>query len=232
MSSHPLPVHGPLHADAEHAHHGPLQHHFESLDQQREASTLGMWMFLATEVLFFGGLFLVYVVYRTRFPGVFQEASHHLDTLAGFLNTLVLIGSSLTMALSIWAAQVERRKLVVLFLLLTMLLGSVFLGVKAYEYNHKFHDHLVPGEHFVYAGPHAKQAEIFFSLYFIMTGLHALHMIVGLGCLTALLRPAWKGRYTAAWHNPLECIGLYWHFVDIVWIFLFPLLYLIGAHAR
>jgi cytochrome c oxidase subunit 3 len=225
------------HADEGYAHHGPLQHHFESLDQQREASTLGMWAFLATEVLFFGVLFTAYLIYRLRFAGVFAVASHHLDVVAGAINTGVLICSSLTMALSIWAAQVEKRKLVVLFLLLTMLLGTTFLGIKAYEYHHKFEDHLVPGNEFDTAHRYfpdsiVHQAQIFYSLYFIMTGIHALHMIIGLGCLTYLLFPAWKGRFNAAWHTPLECIGLYWHFVDIVWIFLFPLLYLIGAHAR
>lgn len=220
-------------------HNGPLQHHFESLDQQREASTLGMWVFLATEVLFFGVLFTVYLVYRLQFSRGFVAASHHLDVVMGGINTAVLIGSSLTMALSIWAAQVEKRKLVVLFLLLTILLGSVFLVIKGFEYQHKFHEGLVPGEHFDANPAHrlfpdaiVRQAQIFFSLYFIMTGLHALHMIIGIGCLAVLLVPAWKGRFNAAWHNPLECVGLYWHFVDLVWIFLFPLLYLIGAHAR
>ena len=225
------------HVDAEHAHGGPLQHHFESLDQQREASTLGMWAFLATEVLFFGVLFTSYLIYRLRFVGVFAAASHELEVVAGAINTGVLICSSLTMALSIWAAQVEKRKLIVLFLVLTMLLGSVFLGIKAYEYTQKFKHHLVPGPHFdpehhYFPASISPQAQIFFSLYFIMTGIHALHMIIGLGLLTYLLFPAWKGRFNAAWHTPLECIGLYWHFVDIVWIFLFPLLYLIGAHAR
>ena len=128
--------------------------------------------------------------------------------------------------------SVDRRKLVVLFLALTMILGATFLGIKAYEYHHKFEERLVPGANFHYPGPHAGQAEIFFSLYFIMTGLHALHMVIGLGLLTYLLVPAWKGRFNSLWHNPLECVGLYWHFVDIVWIFLFPLLYLIGFHAR
>ena len=217
--------------------HGPLAHHFDTLEQQRDASTLGMWVFLATEVLFFGGLFTAYIVYRLRFHGVFSLASHQMNVIAGGINTGVLICSSLTMAMSIWAAQVDRRKLVVLFLVLTMILGATFLGIKAYEYKHKFDEQLVPGPHF---DPHFHffqpdvhgQAEIFFSLYFIMTGLHALHMVIGLGCLAALLAPAWKGRYNSTWHNPLECVGLYWHFVDIVWIFLFPLLYLIGFHAR
>ena len=220
------------HGVAGHAHHHyALQHQFDNLEQQKESSTLGMWIFLVTEIMFFGGLFLAYVVYRTRFVGVFAEASNQLDVTMGFANTLVLIASSLTMALSIWAAQINRRKLIVVFLVLTMLLGMTFLVVKYFEYAEKFEHHLVPGPNFQFDGVNADQAEIFYSLYFIMTGIHALHMIIGLGVLACLLRPSWKGRYDATYHNPLECTGLYWHFVDIVWIFLFPLLYLLGAHV-
>ncbi|HVT14774.1 MAG TPA: cytochrome c oxidase subunit 3 family protein [Thermoanaerobaculia bacterium] len=214
-----------------HAAHVALQHHFDDLDQQKEASTFGMWVFLVTEILFFGGLFTTYVIYRQRFHGVFVEASRHLDVKWGGINTAVLITSSLTMALAIWSAQVNRRKLIVVFLLLTMVLGSVFLGIKVVEYGDKFTHHLVPGVNFQYAGEHPEQAEMFFSLYFCMTGLHALHMVIGVTLLGVLIYPSWKGRYSAAWHNPLECSGLYWHFVDIVWIFLFPLLYLIGRHV-
>jgi cytochrome c oxidase subunit 3 len=230
-----------------HSGHAALQHHFDDLDQQREASTFGMWVFLCTEILFFGGLFTTYVVYRQRFHGVFAQASHELNVWLGATNTAVLIVSSLTMALSIWAAQMNRRKLTVVFLLLTMALGLTFLGIKTVEYSEKgvpfgikalenlTKHHLTPGPQFHYDCPpgepcHPEQAEVFFSLYFAMTGLHALHMIVGVGLLSYLLVPSWRGRFTAEWHNPLECIGLYWHFVDIVWIFLFPLLYLIGAH--
>jgi cytochrome c oxidase subunit III len=215
--------------------HARLQHHFDDLEQQREASTLGMWVFLCTEILFFGGLFTTYVIYRQRFHGVFAQASRDLNVVWGGTNTAVLICSSLTMALAIWSAQINRRKLIVLFLLITMAFGLTFLGIKTVEYKEKFAHHLVPGPHFHYVCPpgepcHPEQAEVFFSLYFCMTGLHALHMIVGVGLLSYLLLPSWQGRYTSEWHNPLECIGLYWHFVDIVWIFLFPLLYLIGAH--
>ena len=216
--------------------HVALQHHFDDLEQQKEASTLGMWVFLCTEILFFGGLFTTYVVYRARFHGVFAQASRHLDVKLGAINTLVLICSSLTMALAIWSAQINKRKQIVVFLAITMLFGLTFLGIKTVEYADKFHHHLVPGPAFHYACPPGEpcfpeQAQIFFSLYFCMTGLHALHMIVGVGLLSYLVLPSWRGRYTAEWHNPMECIGLYWHFVDIVWIFLFPLLYLIGAHA-
>ncbi|HEV8608786.1 MAG TPA: cytochrome c oxidase subunit 3 family protein [Thermoanaerobaculia bacterium] len=215
-------------------HGGPpeLQHHFDTMDQQREASSFGMWVFLVTEILFFGGLFTAYTVYRHQYPRAFAEASRHLDITLGTFNTVVLIISSLTMALAVWSAAVGRRKAIVVFLLLTMALGAVFLGVKAVEYTHKFHDHLVPGPSFHFEGPHAGPAEIFFSLYFTMTGLHAAHMIVGIGILTVLVLQARKGRYTPEYHNPVEVSGLYWHFVDIVWIFLFPLLYLLGRHIH
>jgi cytochrome c oxidase subunit 3 len=202
------------------------------MDQQREASSLGMWVFLVTEILFFGGLFLAYTVYRHEYAKAFAEASRHLDIALGTFNTVVLIVSSLTMALAVFSAAMGRRKALVLFLLATMALGGVFLGVKAVEYTHKFHDHLVPGPLFRYPGADARQAEIFFSLYFAMTGLHATHMVVGIGILTVLVLQARKGRYGPEYHTPVEVSGLYWHFVDIVWIFLFPLLYLIGRHLH
>ena len=235
-----------------HDAHPSLQHQFDSLEQQKESSTLGMWLFLVTEIMFFGGLFTTYVVYRGKWPAEFMAASSTLDWKLGALNTAVLILSSLTMALAIWAAQLNRRKQVVVFLVATMALGSTFLVVKYFEYRDKFEHHHVPGANFEWnegahaegpaEGAHAaaapvqddfaKHVQLFFSLYFIMTGLHAVHMICGIGVLAFLIRPSWKGRYTAAYHNPLECTGLYWHFVDIVWIFLFPLLYLLGAHAK
>jgi cytochrome c oxidase subunit 3 len=215
------------------AHSGPseLQHHFDTPEQQREASSLGMWVFLVTEILFFGGLFTAYVVYRHQYAAGFAEGSRHLDVALGTFNTAVLIISSLTMALAVHSASTGRRKALIFFLVATMVLGAVFLGVKAVEYHHKFEDHLVPGPHFQFPGPHARSAEIFFSLYFTMTGLHAAHMVVGLGLLTALVLQARKGRYGPHYSTPVEVSGLYWHFVDVVWIFLFPLLYLIGRHA-
>jgi cytochrome c oxidase subunit III len=214
------------------AHPEFLQHQFDTPEQQRESATLGMWLFLVTEIMFFGGFFLAYLVYRVQYQEAFFEASHHLNIVAGGINTAVLITSSLTMALAVWASQVGRRKATVVFMLLTMALGLVFLGIKAYEYHHKFVENLVPGPSFHWPGPHADHVEIFYSLYFGMTGLHALHMVIGVGVLAALLRPAWKGKYTPEYNTPVECFGLYWHFVDIVWIFLFPLLYLIGLHIK
>jgi len=208
-----------------------VAHHFDDATQQYEASALGMWVFLVTEIMFFGGLFTAYVAYRSAFPGAFAHASNHLNITLGAINTFVLIGSSLTMALAVHAAQVGRRRHLVVMLIVTMLLGSVFLGIKAYEYAHKFHEGLVPGPAFTYAGPDAPQAQLFFSVYFAMTGLHALHMVIGLGVLAVLVAGASRGAFGPHYYTPVELSGLYWHFVDIVWIFLFPLLYLIGRHG-
>jgi cytochrome c oxidase subunit 3 len=209
-------------------HRTALAHQFDDLTQQYEASRLGMWAFLLTEVMFFGGLFVCYTVYRTAYPAGFMAGSQHLDISLGTLNTAVLISSSLTMALAVHAAQVGRRQILVRCLLLTMLLGLAFLGIKGYEYVHKYHESLVPGVRFSAAGPYATEMEVFLVLYFIMTGLHALHMIIGLGLLAVLVVLAGRGVLSAEYHTPVEAIGLYWHFVDIVWIFLYPLLYLIG----
>ena len=209
-----------------------LQHHFDSMAQQKDASQLGMWLFLVTEILFFGGLFTAYTIYRWANPIAFADASRHMDVRLGTLNTAVLIFSSLTMAMAVHSAAVGRRRSLVGFLLVTMALGATFLGVKAVEYTEHIRHHLFPGPWFHYPGPYARPAELFFSLYFAMTGLHALHMIVGLGLLSVLVIQSRRGRYTPAWHTPVEMAGLYWHFVDIVWIFLFPLLYLVGRHVH
>jgi cytochrome c oxidase subunit 3 len=218
--------------DAAHHRHPPaLAHHFDDLAQQHEASTLGMWVFLVTEVLFFGGLFLVYSIYRSWYTDAFAAASHELDITLGAINTAVLIASSLTMALAVHAAQVGQRRLLMLFLVATMVLGGVFIGIKGVEYYHKYVEHHIPGPSFQFEREHFRHAQIFFSLYFVMTGLHALHMIIGFGILLFMLWWAWNGTVTAEYYSPIEISGLYWHFVDIVWIFLFPLLYLIGRHA-
>jgi cytochrome c oxidase subunit 3 len=210
--------------------HPMLQHHFDSLEQQQDASTLGMWVFLVTEVLFFGGMFFAYVIYRMWYPDAWVAASHHLDIPLGATNTVVLIGSSLTMAMAVRAAQIGHRRQQVMFLLLTLVLGFTFLGIKVVEYADKFEHHLVPGPNFLFDGPYARQAQIYFSVYFAMTGMHALHMIIGAGLLTWLLVRAARGAFTREYNTPVELVGLYWHFVDIIWIFLFPLLYLVGHH--
>jgi len=218
---------------APHAEVAGLAHHFEDLDQQHEASRLGMWAFLATEIMFFGGLFTGYTVYRNLYPAAFRLASRHLDIRLGAVNTAVLIGSSLTMALAVHAAQLGRKAAQVGFLLATMALGSTFLVVKAFEYHEKWVDHLMPGPAFDAAafGPEGPHARIFYSFYFVMTGLHAAHMVVGIGVLAWIARRAARGDFTPAHHAAIEISGLYWHFVDVVWIFLFPLLYLIGRHG-
>lgn len=296
-----------------HDYHPPgLQHQFEDMKQQEESNTIGMWMFLAQEIMFFGGLFTAYLIFRSRYPMAFAAGSNHLDAFLGGLNTLVLIVSSLTMALTVYYAQKGNRNLQVIMIILTMIFGSVFLVVKAVEYTDKYNHGLVPfatwnkktkGEvehaktdepkevkHFFASEGGEKKVEsaetehhyvnstgefqwndwektdelikeaqqgnfltdaekigyfsngefdkekftgrvrIFYWIYFAMTGLHGLHMIVGLGMMLWLLIMAWRNTYSAEYYTPVEISGLYWHFVDIVWIFLFPLLYLLGRH--
>jgi cytochrome c oxidase subunit 3 len=299
-------------ADTHDHYHAPgLQHQFEDMKQQEESVSIGMWLFLVQEIMFFGGLFTVYLVFRSRFPMAFAAGSNHLDAFWGGLNTLVLIVSSLTMALTVYYAQKGNRNMQVILIILTMIFGTVFLGVKAIEYTAKYNEGIVPvsglnkrterhleeglysvpnepdtqkkqsldapssvegnkGEHTKeYVNPSANfiwtdvslvelaqkenfltdaekigyfsngqidankfrdKVRIFFWIYFVMTGLHALHMIIGLGVMLWLLWKAWLGSYTAEYFSPVETAGLYWHFVDIVWIFLFPLLYLLGRH--
>ncbi len=302
------------HADTHEHHHAPgLQHQFEDMKQQEESVSIGMWMFLVQEIMFFGGLFTAYLVFRSKYPMAFAAGSNHLDAFLGGLNTLVLIVSSLTMALTVYYAQKGNRNMQVILIILTMIFGATFLGVKAVEYSDKYNHGVVPvtglnrivrepvgGEHKTTPTPSTntrgasapkkteaeKEAEyvnargefqwdeyeliehkideqhehpnakilteseklgylsndrldenkfrdkvrIFFFIYFVMTGLHALHMIVGLGLMTWLLWKAWKNTFSAEYYMPVEMSGLYWHFVDIVWIFLFPLLYLLGRH--
>jgi cytochrome c oxidase subunit 3 len=213
-----------------HAHHPALQHHFETMQQQQEAATLGMWIFLVTEVMFFGGLLMAYLLYRVWYPEAWAEGSLELDIRMGAFNTVVLIGSSLTMAFAVRSAQTGAQKATVRWLLITMALGLTFLVVKFFEYREKWELHHIPGPNFQFEGPHAGQVEIFLSLYFGLTGLHALHMVIGATLLAVITWMAHKRRFTPEWYTPVELSGLYWHFVDIVWIFLFPLLYLLGAH--
>jgi cytochrome c oxidase subunit 3 len=214
--------------------HPALAHHFGTLEQQHEASTLCMWTFLATEIMLFGGLFTTYSVYRSWYPEAFANGSSHLNVTLGGINTAVLIGSSLTMALAVHAAQTGHRSRIVLFIALTALLGSAFLGIKAYEYYVDYREYLIPGfrfhpEEWVRAGiaNHAQHVMLFFFLYFCMTGLHALHMVIGLTFLLVVGIAAHRGRFSPEHYSPVELMGLYWHFVDVVWIFLLPLLYLI-----
>jgi cytochrome c oxidase subunit 3 len=223
------------------AHDNPaLLHHFASAEQQKDAASLGMWIFLVTEIMFFGGMFCAYLVYRYWYFGDFAAASSSLNWQLGTTNTVVLICSSLTVAMAVRCAQVGKQKAIVVYLVLTIILGLAFLGVKAKEYKDKFDEHHIPGQasfHLDGTIPrypdvpvNQQHAQIYFSLYFAMTGLHALHMIIGVGLFTYLAYKAWKGVYSPGYYTPLENGGLYWHFVDIVWIYLFPLLYLIDLH--
>lgn len=212
--------------------HPALAHHFDDLEQQKDASTLGMWVFLTTEIMFFGGLFLVYIIYRSTYSEAFVHASNILDVNLGLFNTIVLIASSLTMAMAVYSAQTNKRAMLIAFLVATIILGATFLGVKSIEYHHKYVEHLIPGPYFAPAAEHElpREGQLFFSLYFAMTGLHAFHMIIGIGLLSMLIINTFRGKFSKEYNSPVEIVGLYWHFVDIVWIFLFPLLYLLGRH--
>jgi cytochrome c oxidase subunit 3 len=208
-----------------------LREQFDTAAQQKDASTLGMWIFLITEIMFFGGMFLAYTIYRDTYFQVFAQASSSLNAVIGAVNTAVLLCSSFTMVLAVRAAQLGKRDMLVICLILTLLLGIVFLGVKAYEWNEKFQEHHVPGPTFHLEGTGEQgHAQLFFSLYFAMTGLHALHMVIGCGILGWLVLASLKGKFTPDYMTPVDIAGLYWHFVDIIWIFLFPLLYLIDRH--
>jgi len=221
-------------------HAAPVAHHFDDARQQRTAAELGMWAFLASEVLFFGGLFTGYAQYRAWYADAFAAASRHLDVLLGSINTAVLLASSLTVALALDAAQRADRKSLLRLLLVTITLAVLFLAIKGHEYHAEYEKHKYPGAHFQWDGETgrtasdgaaplmAARAELFFGFYFAMTGLHALHMLVGLGVMGWLAVGAWRGRFLGEAATPVEMAGLYWHFVDIVWVFLFPLLYLVG----
>ena len=218
-------------------HHNPaLQHHFADMEQQKNASELGMWLFLGTEIMFFGGMFLAYLIYRLNYYNEFAAGSKSLDIYLGTANTAVLICSSLTVAMGVRAAQLGKRKLLIVLLLLTLVFGLGFLGIKGIEWYQKFEEHHIPGANFdvsdlirEYPQLHIvpSHSQLYFSLYFAMTGLHALHMVIGIGIFCFITYYAWKGKYGPEYHTPVEVAGLYWHFVDIVWIYLFPLLYLI-----
>ncbi len=206
---------------------GILAHHFSSLERQNEAMRLGMWLFLATEILLFAGLFTGYSVYRYQFPLAFAECSRHLEIALGTLNTVVLITSSFTVALSIHYARTDRRRAAALCLMLTIGFALAFLGIKAVEYTAHFHEHSLPGKYYAFKEVKIPGAAMFFTMYFLMTGLHGLHVIAGMSVLSWLLWRTLQGRYSSRYYTGLEMGGLYWHLVDLVWIFLYPLLYLI-----
>jgi len=205
-----------------------LQHHFSDAEQQRESAKLGMWIFLITEVLLFGGLFCAYAIYRSWNPDIFHNAHVHLNVYLGTLNTVVLISSSVTMALAIRSMQLGRRQATLKFLVTTILLAAVFMVVKYFEYSHKIHLGQLPGKFYTYTGIEGSNPHIFFSVYFLMTGLHGIHVLAGIGVISWLVVKTVRNRFSAEYYTPIEMTGLYWHLVDLIWIFLFPLFYLVG----
>jgi len=246
-STEPLMPHETaVHEPHEHVFVPQHRHHFETEEQQREAGSFGMWLFLLTEIMFFGGMFFAYLLYRNWYYDAFFTASNQLSVPLGAANTAILITSGFFMALGVWAAEVRKQQLLVWTLILTTVFGCAFLGVKYVEYKEKWEKHHIPGNsfdvsEFVNPAAHgvnekplppdmAQKTQIFFFLYFAMTGMHALHMIIGIGMLAWLILRAQRGDFTAGYVAPIENFGLYWHFVDIVWLFLFPLLYLINRH--
>jgi cytochrome c oxidase subunit 3 len=248
-------------------HHPALQHHFDSLEQQKEAATLGMWAFLITEIMLFGGIFMAYMAYRWAYPDIWEAAAPTLNTPLATVNTVVLLVSSLTVALSVNAAEEGKQRRIVVLLLATIVLGFGFLGIKGYEYAEKFshcagadspiawisgdthhevHECLVPGRNFLFpaeeegiastegAGHSTAQNpgektpfQLFYLLYFSATGLHAIHMVIGISVMSVITWMAARGRFTPEWFTPVELGGLYWHLIDIIWVFLFPLFYLV-----
>lgn len=209
-------------------HHDPtLQHHFSTKEQQFDTAKIGMWLFLTTEILMFGGLFVGFGLMQGKFPEAFLQAHHHLDKSLGALNTIVLLISSFTMVMAVWAASKSRQKQLITYLLITLVCAGIFLGVKYIEYSHKFHEGLLPGRFYHHAGDTVPNQFMFFSFYFMMTGLHGFHILGGMAVITWLLIRAIKGHFNANYYTPVDLVGLYWHLVDMIWIYLFPLLYLI-----
>ena len=204
-----------------------LQHHFTTAEQQADAGKIGMWLFLVTEVLLFGGLFVGFAIMQSLHREAFVAAHHQLDRVLGFINTVVLLTSSYTMVMAVHSARTDRRKRVVVYLLLTLICAGVFLGIKCVEYSHKFHEGLLPGRYYSHKGDTVPGQFMFFSFYFMMTGLHGVHILGGMAVIAWVLRRAARGDFSHAYYTPVDLVGLYWHLVDLIWIYLFPLLYLI-----
>lgn len=209
-------------------HPSYLEHHFSEPIQQAESAKLGMWIFLLTEILLFGGLFCAYTIFRSWNPDMFYNAHKYLDVSLGAINTVVLISSSVTMALAIRALQINNKKQALILLASTLVLASIFLVVKYFEYSHKFHLGQLPGKYYTFIGVEGTDPHIFFSIYFAMTGLHGIHVLAGMATITWIIIRTTRNHFSAEYYTPVEMTGLYWHLVDLIWIFLFPLLYLIG----
>lgn len=207
-----------------------LREHFANPEQQRETASVGMWIFLVTEIMMFGGLFMAYTVYRFNHPQAFAEGSAGMDIVLGSINSAILLTSSLTMGLAEYSAKLGRQRLMGFLLLATILIGLAFLGIKFAEYYEHFQEHKAPGVWFNDNGVNAGQVQMFFVFYFIMTGLHAVHMCVGIGILLVMLFRNFIGSFSAIYYTPIRITGLYWHFVDVIWIFLYAIFYLPGLH--
>ena len=208
-------------------HDSRLQHHFATFEQQFDAAKIGMWLFLATEILMFGGLFVGFALQQSAHPAAFLEAHHHLDKRLGALNTVVLLFSSFTMVMAVHAAATNKQKALFRYLLITLLCAGTFMVVKFFEYEHKIHDGLLPGQFYSHRGDTVPNQFIFFSFYFMMTGLHGIHVLVGMAVITWLMIKSRTGVFNSTYYTPVEMVALYWHLVDLIWIYLFPLLYLV-----
>jgi cytochrome c oxidase subunit III len=206
-----------------------LYEHFSDIEQQRETSTAGIWVFIASEIMFFGALILAFSVYRFNYPQAFSEGAQELDVVLGAVNTAILFTSGLTMSLAAAANKMGARFLTILLLLITAVLGAVFLAIKGIEYHEDWTKGLFPGDGFHWSGSNSPHVQLFFLLYFIMTGFHALHLLVGIGLVLVVAGLVLRGWIHEEHFMPLEVTGIYWHFVDMVWIFLFTLLYLVGG---
>jgi cytochrome c oxidase subunit 3 len=222
----------------EHPDDPHFQHHFTTMEQQFDTSKIGMWLFLATEVLLFGGLFVGFGMMQARFPEQFKEAHEHLQRPLGALNTVVLLFSSWTMVMGVLSARTNQRKKLVVYLLLTIFCAFIFLGVKYFEYSHKFEEGLLPGHFYKHHGDKIPTVNAngntpngyatFFSFYFMMTGLHGIHIVVGIALLAWIAVRGNRGEFNSSYYTPVDLVGLYWHLVDLIWIYLFPLYYLIS----
>ena len=209
-------------------HHKSLAHHFKTLDQQFDAAKLGVWLFLCTEILMFGGLFVGYIIFHSIYPEMFAEGAKHLDWRLGATNTVVLLASSLTMALGIHYAQTNQRQKSLTMLGITLVCGAIFMVIKYIEYSHKIHLGLLPGDLFAFKDAASSNLALYFSFYFLMTGLHGSHVLVGMGLIVWVMLRTSKGEFDSEFYTPVEGVGLFWHLVDLIWIYLFPLLYLVG----
>jgi cytochrome c oxidase subunit 3 len=239
IADEPVSAHGETSGHGSHHHPKWLAHHFDTPIQQFDAAKLGMWVFIATEILMFGGLFVAYAIYKMREPDVFIQAHEHLNRTMGAINTVVLLFSSLTAALAVRSSQVGDRAKTSMYLVVTLLCACAFLVIKYFEYSHKIHDGLLPGRYFGHPyfdleqtaqWEHAlpNRANMFFGLYFMMTGLHGIHVLVGMAILGWVLWRNMRGDFNKRYFTAVDIGALYWHLVDLVWIYLFPLLYLIG----